>query len=76
MPRKSKDELIEEARELGVEFDPEENYDDIFARVAEGREKREEAAEVLAPDAPLDPESDERTTSGWNSLGQWVGVKR
>lgn len=72
MARKTKEELLEEAHELGVEADAEENYNDIFERVSAARESQEEVAEQV----PLDPETDERTTSGWNALGQWVGIAR
>lgn len=84
MARKTKEELLEEARDLGVEAHEDENYNEISARVAaerervgEREERVEEAKEELSEQVPLDPEkSDEKTTSGWNALGQWVGIKR
>lgn len=72
MARKTKEELLEEARNLGVEADQDENYNDIFDRVADARESQSEVADQV----PIDASSDERTTSGWNALGQWVGIKR
>lgn len=83
MARKTKDELIAEAHALGLNADEDEHYDDIRERVkaAQAREEEaearvEEAEETLEDQVPTDPQTDQRTTSGWNSLGQWVGVSR
>lgn len=87
MARMKKDELIEEARTLGIDVDEDEHYDTILEQVKDAREQEESEPDVeevvgeddqesevfVEEDAPPPPE---RPRRGWNSLGVYVGKGR
>ena len=89
MARMKKDDLIEEARTLGIDVDEDEHYDTILEQVKDAREQAEseyplvEGAEedddtqefdaFVEEDPPPPPE---RPRRGWNRLGVYVGKGR
>ncbi len=91
MARPKKDDLIDEAGELGLDVDPDSHYDEIFDAVKTERERREaessseddevpaaEETETPPPDPPFaEPEvASPRRQGGWNALGIWEGRGR
>ena len=82
MARMKKDDLIEEARTLGIDVDEDDHYDDILDAVKDAREDSEdedEPEEVTVPDEETDfvevPEERPRPR-GWSKLGVWQGGGR
>ena len=85
MARMKKDDLIEEARTLGIDADDDDHYDDILAAVKDAREDSDEdepdGVDVPDEEPDFEPDfvevpEDRPRPRGWSKLGVWQGGGR